>query len=85
MKTLQKDTNIDNTKMIKPQGCWEPKTPCLSPARERGVALVVDLSIRQPVVTIDDLEAQAEKLLAGIQILKSYKYPLAVRRGVKRG
>ena len=83
MKTIQKDTNIDNTKIFKPQGCGDPKTPYLSLVRERRTTSPDDHPTRQPIVTIDDLEALAEKLLAEIQILKSYKYPLAVRRGVK--
>ena len=37
----------------------------------------------QPVVTIDDLEILAEQLVAAIQILKTYKYPLSLRRGGK--
>jgi hypothetical protein len=37
----------------------------------------------QPVVTIDDLEVLAEQLVAAIRILKTYKYPLSVRRGGK--
>ena len=37
----------------------------------------------QPVVTIDDLEILAEQLVAAIRILKTYKYPLSLRRGGK--
>ena len=37
----------------------------------------------QPVVTIDDLEILAEQLVAAIRILKTYKYPLSLRRGDK--
>ena len=39
--------------------------------------------ITQPVVTIDDLEILAEQLVAAIRILKTYKYPLSLRRGGK--
>lgn len=51
---------------------------------EKGDEAEKSLEINsQPVVTIDDLEALAEKLVAAIQILKTYKYPLSLRRGAK--
>ena len=37
----------------------------------------------QPVVTIDDLEILVEQLVAAIRILKTYKYPLSLRKGGK--
>jgi hypothetical protein len=36
---------------------------------------------REPFITIDDLSHLAQALVAGLNRLGSYKYPLAVRRG----
>jgi hypothetical protein len=72
---------IAKSKMIQPEGYKRPQIPFLSPVKEiqKGSE-----PYSQLIVTIDDLEALAQQLLAGIKVLKSYKYPLAVRRGVKR-
>jgi hypothetical protein len=83
MKTTQVLTSIDKTKIMQPGGYERPKMPFLSATQERGEGQTGSETISQPIVTIDDLEALAQQLLAGIEILKSYKYPLAVRRGVK--
>ena len=77
-------TSIEKMKIIQPRGYERPKLPFLSPVRERGAAQKGDETFPQPVVTIDDLEVLAQQLLEGIKILKFYKYPLAVRRGVKQ-
>ena len=37
----------------------------------------------EPIVTIDDLEQIAEVLHKGLQALGNYKYPLAIRKGVR--
>jgi len=84
MKTTQVLTSIDKTKIIQPGGNERPKLPFLSATQKRGESQADSEPFSQPIVTIDDLEALAQRLLAGIEILKSYKYPLAVRRGVKR-
>ena len=76
--------SIEKMKIIQPGGYERPKLRFLSPVQERGEVQKDDKTFPQPVVTIDDLEVLAKQLLAGIEILKSYKYPLAIRRGVKR-
>jgi hypothetical protein len=80
-ETVQNHNMIVKSKMIQPEGYKRPKTPFMSPVKETPKG---NESYSRPVVTIDDLEALAQQLLAGIEVLKSYKYPLAVRRGVKR-
>jgi len=37
----------------------------------------------KPIVTIDELEQVAEVLHKGLQALGNYKYPLAIRKGVR--
>ena len=40
---------------------------------------------REPFITIDDLLQEAQKLLVGLKRLSEYKYPLDIRRGVRKG
>ena len=83
MKFLPNDKMIDKTQNVNSRGCDEPISGSLPPGQdsEKGVCNIKPPS--QPVVTIDDLETLSNKLLAEIRIFKSYKYPMAVRRGVK--
>lgn len=37
----------------------------------------------KPIITIDDLEQAADSLHKGIQTLSTYKYPFALRKGVR--
>ena len=39
---------------------------------------------RQPFITIDDLLQKAQELFAGLRKLSEYKYPLHIRRGVRK-
>ena len=40
---------------------------------------------REPFITIDDLAHKAQELLAGLKKLSEFKYPLAIRRGFRKG
>jgi hypothetical protein len=40
---------------------------------------------REPFITIDDLVRKAQELSLGLRKLSEYKYPLDVRRGVRKG
>jgi len=40
---------------------------------------------REPFITIDDLVQRAQELFAGLKKLCEYKYPLDIRRGVRKG
>ena len=40
---------------------------------------------REPFVTIDDLLQKAQELFAGLRKLSEFKYPLDVRRGIRKG
>ena len=40
---------------------------------------------KDPFTTIDDLVHQADQLVTGLRRLSEYKYPLDIRRGVKKG
>ena len=40
---------------------------------------------RDPFTTIDDLLQQAEHLFAGLKKLSEFKYPLHIRRGIRKG
>ena len=40
---------------------------------------------REPFVTIDDLAQQAQTLLVGLEKLREFKYPLDIRRGIRKG
>lgn len=77
MIILSNNKETSGRKIIQPGGAPEPilPFPVLPREEENGIC--------QPVVTIDDLETLAEKLLTEIRTIKSYKYPLAVRRGVR--
>jgi hypothetical protein len=83
MKTSQMLINNEDPKKLQSGTQERPELLFSSLAQRRGEARKANEAIIQPVVTIDDLEALAQKLLAGIVVLKSYKYPLAIRRGVK--
>jgi hypothetical protein len=39
----------------------------------------------EPFITIDDLVHQAQELSLGLEKLSAYKYPLDIRRGVRKG
>ena len=43
-----------------------------------------DHRAREPFLTIDDLVGRAEKLYRGIKKLSEFKYPLQIRRGVRK-
>ena len=79
MKTMSNDKMIDQTKNVNLRGYGEPISGSLPLGQSRGE----NLPPSQPVITIDDLEALSAKLLTEIRIFKSYKYPMAVRRGVR--
>ena len=83
MKTMSNDKMIDKTKNINLRGYGEPIMGSLThdQSGEEGISNIEPPI--QPVVTIDDLESLAEQLLTNIRILKTYKYPLGIRRGVK--
>jgi hypothetical protein len=72
---MQKDKGAGQTGNVKGRGCRE--------SNDRHLPFAPSQPSTQPVITIDDLEVLAVQLLAHIQILKTYKYPLSVRRGVK--
>ena len=40
---------------------------------------------REPFITIDDLLHKAQELLTGLKRLSELKYPLDIRRGVRKG
>ena len=40
---------------------------------------------REPFITIDDLMQKAQDLFAGLDRLSKYKYPLDIRRGIRKG
>ena len=40
---------------------------------------------REPFITIDDCVQKAHELFAGLKKLSDYKYPLDIRRGVRKG
>ena len=40
---------------------------------------------REPFITIDDLLKKAQELFAGLKKLSEYKYPLDIRRGIRKG
>jgi hypothetical protein len=40
---------------------------------------------REPFITIDDLVKKAQELTAGLRVLGEYKYPLDIRRGIRKG
>ena len=40
---------------------------------------------REPFITIDDLVQQAQELFSGLKRLSEFKYPLDIRRGVRKG
>ena len=40
---------------------------------------------REPFTTIDDLMQTAQELFAGLKKLSEFKYPLDIRRGVRKG
>jgi hypothetical protein len=40
---------------------------------------------REPFVTIDDLVIKAQDLFNGLQKLSEFKYPLDIRRGIRKG
>ena len=39
----------------------------------------------EPFITIDDLVHKAQELSTGLEKLSEYKYPLDIRRGVRKG
>ena len=39
----------------------------------------------EPFTTIDDLVQEAEHLFAGLKKLSEFKYPLDIRRGIRKG
>jgi len=41
--------------------------------------------VREPFTTIDDLVQQAKHLFAGLKKLSEFKYPLDIRRGIRKG
>jgi hypothetical protein len=83
MNSSQENISSGMGENIKLRGCSEPISDPLSPDQRRVEDVAELQPPSQPIVTIDDLENLAEKLLAEIRIFKSYKYPLDVRRGVK--
>jgi hypothetical protein len=40
---------------------------------------------REPFITIDDLVRKAQELSRGLRTLSGYKYPLDIRRGIRKG
>ena len=40
---------------------------------------------REPFITIDDLLGKAQDLFAGLKKLSEFKYPLDIRRGIRKG
>src|SRR6266545_8118179 len=53
------------------------------PMRDKGVTTLTDRNLA--FTTIDDVRKMAEELLAALDTLGSYKYPLDIRRGVAKG
>ena len=39
----------------------------------------------EPFITIDDLLEKSQELLAGLKKLSEFKYPLDIRRGIRKG
>ena len=39
----------------------------------------------EPFITIDDLLQKAQELLGGLKTLSEFKYPLDIRRGIRKG
>jgi len=83
MNPFQENIIRSKAENVNVRGCGEPILEPLYPDQKRVEEAVESQPLSQPVVTIDDLETLAEKLLAEIRVFKSYKYPLDVRRGVK--
>ncbi len=52
------------------------------PMRDKGVTTLTDRNLA--FTTIDDVRKMAEELLAALDTLGSYKYPLDIRRGVAK-
>lgn len=65
--------------MIQPGEYQKSKTTCLP---QTVVLPSADKLGFSKFVTIDDIENMAKNLLINIEVLKSYKYPLAVRKGI---
>ena len=40
---------------------------------------------REPFITIDDLLRKAQELFVGLKRMSEFKYPLDVRRGIRKG
>jgi len=40
---------------------------------------------REPFITIDDLLRKAQELFVGLKKISEFKYPLDVRRGIRKG
>jgi DNA-binding IclR family transcriptional regulator len=83
MKSSQMHMSIGKTLNVNQRGFGKSNLSFLSPVREQEKSSPGDEPSVQPVVTIDDLETLAKQLLAGIERLKSYRHPLALRRGFK--